>query len=80
MGPRGKFVAERLGQGRERKFAGAIETHGGSNEAASGAADVHEHAAALAPHVRKHRAIDANRAEEISIHEALRLFGGYSFR
>src|SRR6266481_8547036 len=74
----GKFVVVRLGQRLERKFGGAIETHGRSNDASSGAADVHEHAAALAPHMRKHGAIHANRAKKIRIHEMLGLFGGDS--
>ena len=40
---------------------------------------MHEQAAALAPHVRKHRAIYAYRAEKIRVHQALRLFGGDRF-
>jgi len=52
----------------------------GATNASSGAADVHEHAAALAPHMRKHGAIHANRAKKIRIHEMLRLFGGDSLR
>ena len=46
---------------------------------AGSAADVHEQAAALAPHVRKHRAIYAYRPEKIRVHLALRLFGGDRF-
>src|ERR1700726_138162 len=71
---RGEFVAVRLGQRLERKFSGAIETHGGNSDAARAAADVHEHAAALAPHVRKHGTIYANRAGKIRVHEPLCLF------
>src|SRR6266481_439189 len=60
---RGKFVAIGLGQRLECKFAGAIETRRRKNHAAGAAADVYEHAAALAPHVRKHGAIYANGPE-----------------
>src|SRR5207248_6220883 len=48
---RGKFVAVRLGQRLQCKFAGAIETRGRKNHAAGAAADVHEHAAASPPHM-----------------------------
>jgi hypothetical protein len=43
------------------------------------AADVHEQAAALAPHVRNYSAIYAHRAKEIRVHQALHLFGGDRF-
>ena len=72
-------LAVRLGQRFERKFTGAIETRGRKNHAAGSAADVHEQAAALAPHVRKHRAIYAHRAKKIRVYHALRLFGGDRF-
>ena len=75
----GKFVAVRFGQGLERKFAGAIETHRRENHAAGDAADVHEHPAALAAHVREHRAIYAHRTKKIGVHQAPRLFGGDCF-
>src|SRR4030081_3523011 len=76
---RGKFVAIGLGQRLECKFAGAIETPRRKNHAARSAADVHEHTATLAPHVRKHGAIYTHRTEKIRVHQTPRLFGGDSF-
>ena len=64
----------------QREFAGAVEAKGWENQAAGAAADVQEQAAALASHMRKHRAVDANRAEEIRLHNLVGLIDGDRFR
>ena len=68
-----KFVAIGFGKSFHGELAGGVERERGDDHTTSAAADVHQQAFAVAPHVWQHGAIHADAAHEVGVHDLLGL-------